>query len=602
MDSEVSLDWRRRRVSAAKAVSVVRPGDKVFIGTACAAPRTLLHALEQLGTPGVTLVHFLTTGVDSDDPSWSNYQHRVFFVGSVERELLKSGRVQYAPLSLADVPRLFDSGQLALDVAMVQVAPPDPDGTCSLGISVDITKAAALAARTVIAEVNPAMPRTGGDSRIPTDRIASFVPVDSPVTEYLHEPTGLVAEQIARYAARLIEDRSTLQVGLGRVPSETLAHLTNRHHLAIHSDVITEPIVDLVRAGVVTGPVATSWAMGSRRLYDLVDDDPRFAFYPIDYICDPTVISSRDRMVSITQAFTIDLTGQVSTEGLDGVLYGGISTGPAFHRGALGSSGGVAIVCLASRTPAGRSSISVELGPGETVAIPRADVHWVITEYGTAYLFGRSLAERAVALIEIADPAVRSELLDAAIQHGLVGRKQQLHSRRAYPDAEVRTVVLRDGREILVRPTRTSDTGAMQELFYRLSEEDIQTRFFQKLTSLTDTAAQYLCSVDYEQDMAFVAVVGPSEHERIVAASSYYLSPATNLAEVAYMVDPDWQGQGLGAILHSGLVEYARKRGARGLRADVLPNNRRMLRIFERGDYTLSTDTDAGVEELTMLF
>jgi RimJ/RimL family protein N-acetyltransferase len=307
-------------------------------------------------------------------------------------------------------------------------------------------------------------------------------------------------------------------------------------------------------------------------------------------------------MVSVTQAFNIDLTGQVSTESLDGVLYGGVSTGPAFHRGGLASPGGMAIVCLASRTPAGSSAISLELEPGAAVAIPRADVHWVVTEYGTAYLFGRSLAERAIALIEIAHPDVRRELLDAAIETGLVGRKQELRSRTAYPVAAVRDVRLRDGRDVRVRPTRTSDIGAMQELFYRLSEEDVQTRFFQKLTSLTDTAAQHLCSVDYEEEMAFAAVVGPSAHERIVASSSYYLNPASGLAEVAYMVDPDWQGAGLGSIMHAGLVEYAREHGARGLTADVLPGNSRMMRIFERGDHSLSVETYAGVDELTMLF
>jgi GNAT superfamily N-acetyltransferase len=236
------------------------------------------------------------------------------------------------------------------------------------------------------------------------------------------------------------------------------------------------------------------------------------------------------------------------------------------------------------------------------VAIPRADVHWVITEYGTAYLFGRSLSERAVALIEIAHPDDRRDLLDAAIERGLVGPKQQLRSRTAYPVAEEHDVELRDGRTVRVRPTRTSDTGAMQELFYRLSEEDVETRFLRKLTSLTDATAQYLCSVDYEDEMAFAAVIGPSAHERIVAASCYYLSPASGLAEVAYMVDPDWQGAGLGGILHRGLVEYARRRGARGLTADVQLGNSRMMRIFKRGDYSLSVKTYGGVEELTMLF
>jgi RimJ/RimL family protein N-acetyltransferase len=485
---------------------------------------------------------------------------------------------------------------------MIQIAPPDPDGSCSLGISVDVTKAAALTARTVIAEVNPAMPRTAGDSRIPVDRIAHFVAVQTPVVEYVHEPVGEAAAQIARYVARLIDDRCTLQIGLGRVPNQMLTYLTNRRGLAIHSDVITEPVADLVADGVISGPVVASWAMGTRRLYDLLDGDPRFAFHPVEYVCDPAIIASHERMVSVTQAFAIDLTGQVCTESLDGALYGGVSTGPAFHRGALASPGGMAIVCLASRTPQGRSAICLDLDPAEAVAIPRADVHWVITEYGTAYLFGRSLAERAVALIEIAHPGARKSLLDAAIGRGLVGPRQQLRSRSAYPVAEVRDVRLRDGREVCVRPTRTSDTGAMQELFHRLPEQDVESRFLQKLSSLTDTVAQYLCSVDYEQEMAFAAVVGPSERERIVAASSYYLSPATGLAEVAYMVDPQWQGAGLGALLHARMLEYARERGVRGFRADVLMGNSRMMRVFERAGHRMSVRTSAGIEEVTMLF
>lgn len=602
MNAGTASDWRDRLVSAEEAVSIVRPGDKVFVGSACATPRSLVGALERLNRPGVVLVHFLTDRVGAGDPPRTNYRHRVFYVGRDVRALGESGWVEYIPLALGDVPGLFWNGQIPLDVAMIQVAPPDPGGTCSLGISVDVTMAAAQTARTVIAEVNPAMPRTAGDSRIPVDRIAHFVSVETPVVEYLHEPAGEVAGQIARYIARLVDDRSTLQVGLGRVPNQMLAHLTNRRGLAIHSDVITEPVADLVADGVITGPVVASWAMGTRRLYDLVDDDPRFAFYPVDYVCDPAVIARNERMVSVTQAFAVDLTGQVCTESLDGVLYGGVTTGPAFHRGALTSPGGMAVVCLASRTPRGQSAIRLDFDHTQPVAIPRADVHWVITEYGTAYLFGRSLAERAVALIEIAHPDARKSLLNAAIDRGLVGPRQQLRSRSAYPVAEVRDVRLRDGRQVCVRPARTSDSGAMQELFHRLPEEDVESRFLQKLSSLTDTVAQYLCSVDYEQEMAFAAVVGPSEHERIVAASSYYLSPATGLAEVAYMVDPEWQGTGLGGLLHARMFEYARARGVRGFRADVLMGNARMMRVFKRAGHQLSVKSSAGISEVTMLF
>lgn len=250
-----------------------------------------------------------------------------------------------------------------------------------------------------------------------------------------------------------------------------------------------------------------------------------------DYVCDPTVIATTPRLVSVTQAFSIDLTGQVCSESLDGRLYGGIATGPAFHRGALASEGGLAVVCLASRTPAGESSIRPELAPGDAVAIGRSDVRWVITEYGTAYLFGRSLAERAVALIEIAHPDFRAGL-----------------------------------------------------------------------QSLTDQAAEYLCSVNYEDEMAFAAVIGPLEYERIVGMSCYYLNPATGLPEAAYMIDPDWQGVGLGSILHRRMVEYASHHGVRGFTADVLVENPSMLRVFQRGDHELAITTSGGVHDVTMIF
>jgi acyl-CoA hydrolase len=596
--------WQLRRTTAADAVAAVRPGDRVFVGSACATPRVLLEALEQRAArcPGVTLVHFLTDRVGVGDPPRTYFRHRVFYVGTDVRDLLPSGLVDYVPVSLADVPAMFRRGLLPLDVALVQVAPPDKDGMCSLGVSVDITLAAVEAARTVIAEVNPNQPRVRGGGWIPVERIAAFVPVDTPVVEYLHEPAPGVAEQIARYVARLVDNGSALQVGLGRVPNQMLRFLRNRRDLAIHSDVITEPVVDLLEAGVVTGPVTASWAMGTRRLYRLLDDDPRFRLEPIDEVCDPAVIAGHDRMVSVTQAFAIDLSGQVCTESLDGSLYGGVSTGPDFHRGALASEHGTPVICLASRTPLGDPAIRPALGPDDPVSIDRADVRWVVTEYGTAYLFGLSLSERAVALMEIAHPEDRELLLRAAKQAGIVPRSQALRSRVAYPVQEEREMELRDGRWVLVRPTRTSDRGAMQDLFHRLTEEDVYTRFFQKLSSLTDTAADYLCNVDYSNEMAFAAVVGPPEREQIVAASCYYRDPATTLGEVAYMVDPAWQRLGLAMLLHTRTQSYAAAHGVRGFTADVLPTNHAMLRVFERGNHQTRVENRGGILDVQMEF
>ena len=448
-------------LSAVEAVRRIRPGQRVFVGSACATPRTLLRALEELPVPipGVTLVHALTDRVGLGDPPRTAYLHRVFYAGRDIRDLASSGLVDYVPISLADVPRMFTDGHLPLDVALVQVAPPDDDGTCSLGVSVDITRAAVLAADVVIAEVNPAMPRTRGNSRIPFDRITHVVDVGTPVIEYVHDPATGVAEQIARYVARLVDDHATLQVGLGRVPNEMLRHLHHRRDLSVHSDVITDPVADLVDAGVITGPVVGSWAMGTDRLYRRLATDERFSLHPIEHVCDPAVIAGHERMVSVTQAFTVDLSGQVCTERLDGELYGGVSTGPDFHRGALAAARGVPIICLSSRTPAGEPAVRAALGPDEPVGIGRADVRWVVTEYGTAYLFGRSLAERAVAMIGIAHPDDRAALLEQARERGIVARDQELRSGRAYPVDEEREIALRDGRRVTSDPPRPA-TGA----------------------------------------------------------------------------------------------------------------------------------------------
>jgi acyl-CoA hydrolase/RimJ/RimL family protein N-acetyltransferase len=598
--ADTSQEWQARATSAAEAASAIRPGDHVFVGTACAVPYTLLDALEGLDKPpaGVVLTHYLIDRVDSCK---THYRHRFFFVGKDIRGTRAPTQLEYVPLSLADAPGLLCSGRMPVDVALIQVAPPDRDGVCSLGISVDVTRAAALAAGHVIAEVNPAMPRTRGDSGIPLDRIDGLVAVERPLGEYVHEPADGIADLIAAYVARLIDDGSTLQVGVGRVANQMLAHLTDRRDLAIHSDVITEPIVDLIAAGVITGRVVTSWAMGTQRLYELVDDDERFAFHPIDYVCDLGVIAAQPRMVSVTQAFAVDLGGQVCTESLDCEPYGGVSTGPAFHRGALSSEGGKAIVCLASRTPAGQPAIRPELGSGQPVAIARGDVHWVVTEYGVAYLFGRSLTERAVDLIEIAHPHDRADLYAAAQALGLIGPRQHLRRQAGYPVAEERDVRLRDGREVRIRPTRTGDFRQLQQLFYRMPQEDVHTRFFHLMTELTDNDAQNLSSVDYERDMAFAAVVGPAEHERVVATCCYF-TDSDGLAEVAYMVDPEWQGAGLASRLHGRMVEYARERNVRGFKAEVLTDNPAMLRVFQRGDHDTRVRTSDGIHNVRMLF
>lgn len=609
-----SADWRNRLVSAEEALAVIRPGDRVFVGTACAAPLTLLRELEGMRSPpqGVELVHVLLSGALPEQYARgvSRFRHRALLVGSGDRALVHSGRVQYVPVSLADVPGLMRTGRMPVDVALVQVSTPDREGNCSLGISVDVTRAAVDIADRVVAEINPNMPRTRGDTLVPIGRFTAAIEVDAPVTEYVHAPVGDVGVQVARYVARIIPHGSTLQVGLGRVSNEMLRYLRNRRDLGIHSDVISDSIIDLIEDGVLTdarksadaGTTVASWVLGTRRLYDLIDDNPHFELRPIDQVCDPAVMAAQDRLVSVTQAFAIDLTGQVCTDEFAGELYGGVATQPDFHRGAALSRGGKPIICLASRTDDGVSRIRPRLHANEGVTIPRSDVHYVVTEYGVAYLFGRSLQERAVALMEIAHPDDRETLLAEAKQLALVPEGQLLRSRSAYPTSAETTIGLRNGRTVLLRPTRTTDAEHMQSLFYAMSAHDIYTRFFVNLYSLSDQQAQHLCSVDYEHEMAFVGVIGEDwEREEIVAGTAYYVDPETGLADIAIMVHPAWQGIGLGTAILRHTAEYARKQRLRGFTADIRCDNDAMLALVDKMNLPTTRTTVSGAYEIVVL-
>jgi RimJ/RimL family protein N-acetyltransferase len=477
-------------------------------------------------------------------------------------------------------------------------------------VSVDLAPAILSVARTAIAEVNPAMPRTHGESLVHLDRFDALVKVDAPVAEYVHPKIGEIAERVARYIASIIDDGSTLQIGLGRVPNEALRYLKDRRDLGIHSDVITDGVVDLIEAGVVTGRskshrrdrVVASYCLGTRRLYDFIDDNPRFEFLPIDQVCHPREVSNQSRMVSITQAFAIDLTGQICVDQFKGEFYGGVSTQVGFMRGAARSQDGKPIVCLSSTTDDGASRIKPLLEAGDGVGIARSDVHYVITEYGIAYLFGKSIRERALALIEVAHPRWREELLKAAKKLGYVRADQYLASQVAYSVDREQTVTLKNGSNAMIRPARASDAGALQGLFHRLSDEDVYTRFFRRVRALSYQELQTLCNVNHETDVAFLAVIGPRENEKIIGSACYFLNPTTNLAEVAFMIAPEFQGAGLGTALQACLQEYAMSRNVRGFVFEILPRNTSMLRLAARAQGAVTTSRDEEVVHVTALF
>jgi acyl-CoA hydrolase/RimJ/RimL family protein N-acetyltransferase len=602
-------------VTAEEAVSVIQPGNHVFIGTACATPLALVHALEKIDPPipEVQLLHFLTQGAVAHEEGIpkTRYRHRSFFIGSDVRIAAARGMADYVPISLAQVPQLIENGRIPVDVALIQASLPDEYGYVSFGVSVDITSMAVHRAKKIIAEINPHMPRTLGDTFIPMSRIDLAVPVNTPVIEYLHPPAGDVAEPIARYIASIIDDGSTLHIGIGRIPNASLKHLLDRIDLGIHTDVLTDSILPLIERGIITGSqkslhrgkIVASYCMGTKRLYDLIDQNPMFSFHPIEYVSDISNIAQQRRMVSVTQAFAVDLTGQICADQFQGEFYSGVSTQPEFIRGTALASGGKPIICLPSTTEDGQTSrIRPLLLAGEGVTIARSDVHYVITEYGIAYLFGKSIQERTLSLIEIAHPKFRPWLLAEAKGLNYLPEDQTLKSAVAYPVGEERMVTLKKGSHILIRPARASDVPGVQEIFYRLSQEDIYTRFFRGLRSLSASEAQRLCNVNYLTEVAFLAVTGARENEKVIGSSCYFVNQSTNTAEVAYMIDPQWQGMGVGKAMQERMIEHAKARGLRGFTAVILAENPKMVKLAKSACNNAFFKRQGVTLEATMIF
>jgi acyl-CoA hydrolase/RimJ/RimL family protein N-acetyltransferase len=578
-------------IKAAAAIApAIRSGARIFIGTGCGEPRTLVRALDVLrpAPKDLELVSIFPTG--RFDPSATGprrHRNRAFIAGHPAGA--GGAPIDYVPIGLDEVPWLLAQGRLPVDVAMVQASPPDAHGYLSLGISVDLAPAALLAAKRVIALVNPAMPRSHGDSLIHRDRIDTLIEAEEPLGEY-HEPTGSEpAVHIAAYIANIIEDGSCLHIGLGDAPNRVLRLLGDRRDLGIHTDLLTDGVIELIRCNAVTGRqkgwlrerIVASYCLGTRRLYDLIDDNPLFHFLPIEQVCAPDNLARLARLVSITQAHAIDLGGQVSVDHLTGAAEGGLATQAAFLKAAARSAGGKPIICLPSTWPDGTSRICPALAQAQAVGIPRADVHYVVTEYGIAYLFGRSATDRALALIGVAHPDHRADLLAAAKRLGFVAPSQTWAPAGDYAVQAERMLRLKNGKDVRLRPARPTDAAALRGLFHQLSADDVYMRFFQRMNTLPDATLQSLCNVNDESDVAYVATTGPRENEVVVGSGCYFLNPANGLAEVAYMVVPDWQGAGLGSALQQRLREHAQGHGVKGFVAEVLPGNARMLRLAE---------------------
>ncbi|HEX3663217.1 MAG TPA: acetyl-CoA hydrolase/transferase C-terminal domain-containing protein [Acidobacteriaceae bacterium] len=422
-------DYRSKRRTAAQALEAVRSGGRVWIQSGVGTPSPLVNALVARAPVlrDVEVVHMMTLGTaDYTKPEYEGrFRHRGMFLGANVREAVVAGRADYTPIFLSEIEGLFISGQLPLDVVLMQVSPPDEHGFVSLGTTVDCTLTASRCASTVIAEVNEQMPRTHGDTFIHVSHIHAIVETNRPLLELKTEPFTEMHLRVARNVASLIPDGATLQTGIGGIPEAVLTCLDDKRDLGIHTEMFSDGVIELMESGIINGDrkslhrgkAVAAFVLGTKRLFDFLHENPTLEFRPICYTNDPFVVAQNDRMVAINSALQVDLTGQVCADSLGTKPYSGFGGQLDFIRGAARSKGGVPIIALPSTAKSGRvSRIVPVLEPGAGVVTSRADVHYVVTEHGIAYLHGKTLRERAEALIAIADPQFQAELEDFAVR------------------------------------------------------------------------------------------------------------------------------------------------------------------------------------------
>jgi acyl-CoA hydrolase/GNAT superfamily N-acetyltransferase len=615
------IPWQKRYAdklkTAREVLKVIDRGDRIFIGSGAASPQLLIEEMTRRAEDfvDIEIFHLMTLGAAPyvEHRFRHRFRHNAFFVGANVRQAVAEGRADYTPIILSEIPALFKRRRFRPDVALIQVTPPNRHGFCSFGISVDIVKPAAENADVVVAEINPRMPWTLGDSFIHVDRINALVEHDAQLPEFHYPEPGQVARKIAENVAGLIEDGSTLQLGIGVIPAallDCLACLQEKKDLGIHTEMLTEEVVDVVKAGVITnarktlhpGKAVCSFCLGTQRLYDFVDHNPFFEFRPSDYVNDPFIIAQNDRMVAVNAALEVDLTGQVCSDSLGYLFYSGIGGQVDFVRGAARSKRGKPIIVLPSTTDDGETSrIVSHLSTGAGVVTTRGDVRYVVTEYGVADLYGRNIRERALALINIAHPRFREELLaQAKLRH--YAFVDQLPPLGVYPK-ELETQATFDGTKIFFRPVMPTDESLMQDLFYSLSEESIYYRFFTGTSVMPHSRVQRFTTIDYQKELAIVAVVGEDGHEEIIGVGRYTVESGTNMAEVAFLVRDDWQRKGIGTWLQNYLIEIARSRGIVGLKAKTLADNTAVLRLVHKAGVTIeSTPEEGGLYLLTYKF
>ncbi|MFX1273463.1 MAG: GNAT family N-acetyltransferase [Promethearchaeota archaeon] len=610
------LKWADKEITKEEAISKIIPGNRVFIGTGCSEPQALTSELIRQSEMllDTEIIHFLTIWPEKyfKDKAEDQFRHNAFFIGSAElREEINKGQSDYTPIYASEIPSLFLSGRKYVDVALIQVTPPDRFGFCSLGINVDSSKPIAQSAYLTIAEINPQMPSTSGNSMIHMKEIDFFIYNDTPLLEFQFKERD-ISERIAENVANLIENKSAISIGMGTIPNVCLKYLMDKKDLGMHSHFITDNIIPLIENGVLTcrkknyhpEKIVTSFALGSKKLFDFINNNPYIEFYPTDYVCNPYIISKNKKMVSISQAFQIDLTGQVnaSTKGYN--FYSGIGDAVDFMRGAALSKGGKPIIVMPSTSLNGKKSkIVPQLDKGAGVIFPRADVHYVVTEWGVAYLHGKTIRDRVLELICVAHPKFRQELLDEAKKLNYIYSDQILACDEegnicVYPRRYETIFKTKQNEKIYVRPLRTTDETSLKDLYYSLNERDRYLRFFLVKKDFLHSKTQNEVNIDYENTFSIGAFVGDFADQEMVGDATYHLNKKINMAEFSFIIKKDWRGRGLGSYLLNHLIIIAKEKGVKGFFGNIHIENKDTIHIFKKFGNIKVTPPAAGEKEL----
>ncbi len=582
-------------LNADEAILKIRPGSRLFIGSGAAVPAELVRALKR-NSPHFRdnrVHHILTLGDDfyTTAETTKNLRSSSLFIGANARRAVQEGWGDFTPMFLSEIPRLFASPGFGLHAALVMVSPPDKHGMVSLGVSVDVVRSAVENSDIIVAQINEHMPRTFGQSFLRYEDLDFVVHHNEALPELPPVEPDEVNLSIGRLCAELIDDGAVMQMGIGAIPDAVLKSIGHKKNLGIHTEMFSDGAIDLIERGIITnqtkevlkGRILTSFVMGSRRLYDFVHENPLVEFYPSDFTNDPFIISKNPNVVAINSALQVDLTGQVCADSIGHRFYSGIGGQVDFIRGASRSCGGKPVIALPSTAKGGKiSRIVPELFAGAGVVTSRGDVHYVVTEYGIAHLYGKSIRERALELIQVAHPDFRSELLGFVKQTRYVYFDQKLLSQEArYPEHLRETLKLKQGN-FTVRALKLTDEEALQSFFYSHAPETVRQRWLHSVQALPHEQAQELVLLDYRRRIALGVFQSDGIRERLLAVGRLHGQPGSDYAETAVVVSEGLRHQSVGLHLLRLLTQHAIQEGICELRCPITGDNVGAIRLIRK--------------------